>query len=142
VNVEEAQHLAATGLDAEFWDGLSDGVVRLPVCADCQRWIWPAQPRCPACLGATLEWRQVEPAGVVHSWTRTWYPFAPERIDDLPYIVLLVELPAAGSVRLLGVYGGPSDDDVAIGDEVVGVAAPPSPRTFDLPSLTWVRPRG
>ena len=76
---------------------------------------------------------------MVHSWTRTWYPFVTERADDLPYLVLLVELPAAGAVRLLGVYAGPGDDEVAVGDDVVGVIAPPSPRTFGLPSLTWVR---
>ena len=139
MNVEEAQNLAATGLDAEFWDGLVEGVVRLPACTECGRWIWPAQPRCPDCLRATLEWREVEPVGVVYSWTRTWYPFAPERAESLPYVVVLVELPAAGAVRLLGEYTGPSDDDIAVGDRVVGVIAPPAPRTFGLPSLTWVR---
>jgi uncharacterized OB-fold protein len=139
VNVDEAQHLAATGLDAGFWDGLAEGVVRLLTCTDCERWIWPAQPRCSNCLGTALEWRPVEPTGVVHSWTRTWYPFVAERAEDLPYVVLLVELPGAGSVRLLGVYAGRGDDEVAVGDAVVGVIAPPSPRTFGLPSLTWVR---
>lgn len=139
MNPAEAQQLAASGLDAGFWDGLADGVVRLPACAECGRWVWPAQPRCPHCLAAALEWRDVEPVGVIYSWTRTWYPFAPERADELPYVVLLVELPAAGGARILGVYAGPSDDDLAVGDDVVGVIAPPSARTLGLPSLTWVR---
>jgi uncharacterized OB-fold protein len=139
MNVDQAQHLATTGLDAEYWDGLTAGVVRLPVCGACDRWIWPAQPRCPSCLRAEVEWRDVAPDGIVHSWTRTWYPFVPERADDLPYVVLLVALPDAGSVRLLGVYAGPSDDDITVGERVTGVIAGRSPKTFGLPSLTWVK---
>jgi uncharacterized OB-fold protein len=139
VNTDHAQYLATSGLDAGYWEGLNDGRLRLPVCTACGHWIWPAQPRCPQCLHTELEWRDVEPEGVVHSWTRTWYPFIAERADDLPYIVLLVELPHAGSIRVLGVYAGAGDDESQIGDRVRGVIEPPSSRTFGLPSLTWIR---
>jgi uncharacterized OB-fold protein len=137
MNPERALYLASTGIDAGYWDGLNDGKLRLPACATCGHWIWPAQPRCSKCLHTELDWRDVDADGVVHSWTRTWYPFVPERADDLPYTVLLVELPHAGSVRVLGVYAGAAEDPVRIGDRVRGIVEGPSPRTFGLPSLTW-----
>lgn len=138
---EAARRLADTGVDAPFWNGLDDGVVRLPQCAGCDHWVWPAQPSCPRCLHSDLAWRDVDPVGVVYSWTRTWYPFVAARAEDLPYVVVLVELPAAGSVRVLGVYAGAADDDLAVGDAVCGVIAAPAEQTFGLSSLTWVRDR-
>jgi len=83
MNADEIHVLATTGLDAPFWDGLADGAVRLPRCADCAQWVWPAQPRCPGCTSATLEWHDVRPNGRLYSWTRTWYPFVPARAEDL-----------------------------------------------------------
>lgn len=136
---DEAQLLAATGADASFWEGLGTGEVRLPACPACAAWVWPAQPICPSCRHQSLDWRVVEPVGRVHAWTRTWYPFAPTRQEDLPYVVVLVELPGAGDVRLLGVYAGPSDDELAVGEPLRGIIVAPSPTTFGLPSLGWVR---
>jgi len=137
MNADEIHVLATTGLDAPFWDGLADGAVRLPRCADCAQWVWPAQPRCPGCTSATLEWHDVRPNGRLYSWTRTWYPFVPARAEDLPYVVVLVELPAAGGVRLLGVYDGEAKGDLVIGAAMRGRIAPPSDRSFGLPSLVW-----
>lgn len=139
MNLEAAHQLAATGVDAPFWSGLGAGAIRLPQCPECARWVWPAQPTCPGCLHAELAWRDVEPVGVVYSWTRTWYPFVAVRDADLPYVVVLVELPAAGNVRVLGVYAGDSADELVVGEPVSGQILAPSDRTYGLPSLTWAR---
>lgn len=145
MNADAARQLADSGVDAPFWHGLDEGVVRLPQCSACDHWVWPAQPSCPRCLHTDLAWRDVQPDGVVYSWTRTWYPFVVARAEDLPYVVALVELPDAGNVRVLGVYAGSEGEraaDLAVGDAVRGVIAAPSDQTYGLPSLTWVRAAG
>lgn len=139
MNPDAARQLADSGVDAPFWQGLDENVVRLPQCPACDRWVWPAQPSCPGCLHAGLDWRDVDPVGTVYSWTRTWYPFVAARAEDLPYIVVLAEIPAAGGARVLGVYAGDAADDLEVGDAVRGVIAPPAELTFGLPSLTWGR---
>jgi uncharacterized OB-fold protein len=131
-----AHDMARTGLDAPFWEGLERGEFTMPRCATCQRWMWPADCRCPECGGYELEWPAVPAEGTVFTWTRTWYPFVPERAGALPYVVVLVELPHAGSSRMLGVLTGP-EDGLRRDARVVGTIAPPSDATFGLPSVTW-----
>ena len=132
--------MAVSGLDAGFWEGLEQDELRLPRCKDCQAWIWPAEPRCKTCGSFALRWDPVALEGIVYSWTRTWYPFVDERAADLPYVVVLVELPHAGGSRLLGVLTG-DEAGLRTGARVVGRIAPASDRTFGLRSVTWsVRP--
>jgi uncharacterized OB-fold protein len=83
-----------------------------------------------------FDWVEVQPEGTVFSWTRTWYPFVPARAEALPYVTLVVELPEAGGVRLLGLLDG-DDEHLAIGRAVAGVVTPANPDTLDLPSLRW-----
>lgn len=68
-----------------------------------------------------LEWVEVEPRGVIYSWTRIWHPIHPALKDSVPYIVVVVELPQAGNVRMLGNLLGDPLQDVKIGAEVDAV---------------------
>lgn len=108
------------GLDAPHWEGLRQGQLRIQHCTGCDTWIWSPRPICPACHGAELEWPSVDPVGTVYAWTRTWQPFSPEVVGHLPYVVVNVELPAAGNRRLLGVLLDGDGADVRIGAEVRG----------------------
>lgn len=86
----------AAGFDAVFdpyFEGLREGRLRVQWCAQCLRHQWPARSICTGCLGAELEWVDVEsPSGTVFSWTVVHHakgtPFAP----TAPYAVALVEL--------------------------------------------------
>ena len=40
--------------------------------------------------------------GRIYSWERPWHPVHPALKGHGPYIVVLVELPDAGNVRMLG----------------------------------------
>lgn len=114
-----------SGVDAPHWAGLQEGQLLLQRCRDCARWIWAPRPICPSCHGFGLDWAPVEPAGTVYAWTRTWQAFAPEVRGHLPYVVVLVELPAAGGSRVLGVLEEGDGADVRIGQDVVGSFDPP-----------------
>ena len=61
------------------------------------------------------------PLGLIHSWERVWHPSHTSLKHHGPYLVVLVELPQAGSVRLLGNLLGDPLREVRIGDPVHGV---------------------
>ena len=119
-----------------YWRALGESEFAQPRCAACKRWYWPARFRCAECGSFDQEWVPVEPRGTVYSWTRTWYPFSAARAGDLPYVVVLAEVPAAGGARVLGVLTGP-EDELAIGAPVAGAIEPPSERSQGLPTIVW-----
>lgn len=90
------------GADGPYWEALSAGRLELPRCADCGRWQWPAPFRCAGCGSQVLEWLIREPAGQIFSWTRTWHRFDGVERFPIPFVSVLVELPDAGGIRLLG----------------------------------------
>jgi uncharacterized protein len=134
------QHAIRGGIaaDAEFWHYLGEGELRLPRCAECKTWMWPANFRCGECGGWDLEWVAREPEGTVYSWTRTWYPFehVEERREDLPYATALVEIPDSGGARVLGMVEG---DEAALhcGAGVRGRILPPTEKAKGYPSIVW-----
>jgi hypothetical protein len=65
-----------------------------------------------------MDWRQVAGEGVIYSWERPWHPVHPALKGHGPYIVVLVELPAAGNVRMIGNLLGDPMRDVKIGAPV------------------------
>jgi uncharacterized OB-fold protein len=126
------------GTDEEYWKGLADGEFRLPRCAGCKKWMWPAHYRCGACGSWELEWVKQQPVGTVYSWTRTWYAFdrVKERKDDVPYVIVIAEIPAAGGACILGVLTG-KEDGLKIGAKVRGIIEPPSQKSKGYPSIRW-----
>jgi len=127
------------GADDRYWESLEEGHFRLPRCAECLRWMWPAHWRCPECGCWEQEWVDVEPVGTVFAWTRTWYSFdrVRERADQVPYVVVVAEIPAAGEARVLGMLGG-SEEGLEIGTPVHGIIAPPSPVSKGYATIQWV----
>ena len=126
------------GADDPFWDALEAGEVRLPRCAGCGRWTWPAHWRCGGCGSWEFHWNIVEPAGTVYSWTRTWYAFdrTRERSGDVPYVVVLVEIDGTDGARVLGVLSG-DEAAVKIGARVAGAILPASEKSLGYPSIMW-----
>ena len=126
------------GADDGYWEGLEEGEFRLARCPDCNTWRWPAHWRCAQCGGWGQEWVAVEPEGTVFSWTRTWYAFdrTQERAEDVPYVVVLAEIPAAGGARVLGVLKG-SEEGLSIGAPVRGTIDPPSEKSKGYAAIRW-----
>jgi uncharacterized OB-fold protein len=108
------------GIDAAYWEGLAAGELRMQRCDGCDAWRWGPVWRCADCGSWDLTWRQVEPVGTVYSWIRTHQAFVPALADAVPFVNVLVELPHAGSRRMLGVLVGP-EEGLRIGAPVRGV---------------------
>ena len=126
------------GADDGFWEALDAGEFRLPRCARCDRWTWPAHWRCGECGSWEFHWKAVEPAGTVYSWTRTWYAFdrTRERAGDVPYVVVLVEVDGTDGARVLGVLSG-EEAPLKIGARVSGTIVAPSEKANGYPSVVW-----
>jgi uncharacterized OB-fold protein len=124
------------GLDTPHWDGLRTGRLLLQRCRQCATWTWSPRPICPACHSLEMGWEPVDPVGTIYSWTRTWQPFTPESTGHLPYVVVLVELPAAGGRRVIGVLAHADGVTPQIGAAVRGEIEQP-PDNKHWPLVRW-----
>jgi uncharacterized protein len=76
-----------------YWEALREGRLRLQRCADCGRVRHYPRPVCADCWSMNCEWSDATGFGTVHSWTVCHHAFHPGFKDDLPYILLTVDLP-------------------------------------------------
>lgn len=123
-------------LDEPFWSGMAVREVRVQRCGGCHSWIWGPQWRCGTCGCWDPEWRPISAVGVVHSWTRTHHPPAPDVADAVPYCTVLVELPHIGGIRLLGVWQDGGDPSIG---EPVEVTWPDDAGATGSRALCWRR---
>lgn len=112
------------GLDKPYWEGTRRGELLVQRCRKCGTFQWGPEWICHKCLAFDLDWHKVSGKGRIYSWERPWHPVHPALKDHGPYIVVLVELPDAGNVRMLGNLLGDARQEVKIGAEVEAVFEP------------------
>ncbi len=128
------------GLSAPYWEGLRQSKLLVQRCRHCDTWQFGPEWICHHCHAFDPEWTEVEPRGRIFSWERAWHPSHAALKGHGPYIAVLVELPRAGGVRMVGNLLGDPEQAVAIGADVEGVFEhhPESDPPFSL--LQWRRP--
>lgn len=109
------------GLSAPYWEGLRRGSLMVQRCASCQTWQFGPEWLCHCCHAFDPGWMEIEARGVIYSWERVWHPSHPALKRQGPYVAVLVELPHAGHVRMVGNLLGDPMQDVRIGADVDGV---------------------
>ena len=109
------------GLDAAFWAGLDDDRLVLQRCHACDGWQWGPEWCCHQCHSFDLRDVETAPEGVIYSHERVWHPVHPALAEQGPYVVVLVELPQADGVRIVGNLLGDPHQELTIGMPVVGV---------------------
>ncbi|WP_244063677.1 Zn-ribbon domain-containing OB-fold protein [Bradyrhizobium sp. Ce-3] len=109
------------GLSAPYWEGLRQGRLLVQRCDGCGTWQFGPEWICHHCHAFDPAWTEVEPTGRIFSWERVWHASHAVLKRHGPYVALLVELPHAGSVRMVGNLLGDPQQAVAIGEEVEGV---------------------
>ncbi len=109
------------GLDTEYWKAASEDRLVVQRCQSCGRHQWGPEWICSNCRSFDLGWAEVEPRGVIYSWERIWHPVHPAVAEACPYVVVLVELPHADGVRMVGNLVGEATDPVEIGAAVEAV---------------------
>ena len=108
-------------LSEPFWSGLREGVLRVQRCTHCGQWQFGPEWICHVCLRFDPAWTEVAPKGRIYSWERVWHPAHHALNEQGPYVAVLVELPHAGNVRMVGNLLGDPLQEVVIGAEVQGV---------------------
>lgn len=125
----------SVGAEAEYWDGLLAGELRLQRCAGCKAWHWPAVFRCARCGSWEHEWEPVALTGTVYSWTRSWHPFGGLETIEKPFVIAVVALEGGGGARLVGIMDDPGK--VRIGQAVRGRITSSPFGAGNIPSIRW-----
>ena len=111
----------ATDLDAPFWEGLRAEQLNIQQCQSCGAHQWGPEWICHQCHSDQMSYVNVAAEGLIYSYERVWHPVHPALKDQGPYIVVLVELPHADNVRLVGNLLGDPEQEVQIGAGVSAV---------------------
>jgi hypothetical protein len=112
---------ANDGLDTEFWAAVKRHELVVQRCNACQTFQWGPEWVCHQCHSFDMGWAQVSGRGRIYSWERPWHPVHPALVGQGPYLVVLVELPDADNVRMVGNLLGDPMQEVRIGGEVQAV---------------------
>jgi uncharacterized OB-fold protein len=106
------------GLDAPFWEAARRHELVAQRCRKCRTWQWGPEWLCHKCLSFEVGFEPVPGTGRIFSWERVWHPVHPAMKTGLPYVPVIVELPGAGGIRMLGNLAGDPETKVVIGAEV------------------------
>ena len=63
-----------SSLDAPYWEGLQNNILKLQYCESCGSWQWGPEWICHHCLSDSLIFREVKPEGTIYSYERFWHP--------------------------------------------------------------------
>ena len=108
-------------LDKPFWDATRRHELLVQRCEACGKHQWGPEWLCHRCRSYDLSWVPVSGRGRIYSWERVWHPIHPAVAEACPYLVVLVELPDADDVRMVGNLLGDPEREVPIGGEVEAV---------------------
>lgn len=109
------------GLSAPYWAGLRQNRLMVQRCGHCSTWQFGPEWLCHRCHAFDPEWTEVEPCGRIFSWERVWHPSHAALRHHGLYLAVLVGLPHAGGVRMVGNLLGDPMQAVVIGADVRGV---------------------
>jgi uncharacterized protein len=93
-----------------FWEGCAEGRFLVPHCQDCGRSRWPPGPMCPYCRATGTDWLESSGRGRVYSWIVASHPVDAVLVDQVPYVVGLIDLEEG--VRVVGNVLGCLPEDV------------------------------
>lgn len=119
---------------APYWRAAADHTLVISRCARCRAFTLPPDITCPRCLSTEPDWtwEPVSGRGTVRSWTVMRQSFLPGLADEVPFLLVDVELEEQDDLRMIGrLLDGP-EAPVALGAAVrvdfedlgTGVAVP------------------
>ena len=109
------------GLDAPYWQAARHHKLMVQRCRDCDTFQWGPEWICHNCLSSDVGWVEIDAVGRIYSWERAWHPIHPALKEQGPYLVILVELPHAGNIHMIGNLLGDPHQVVKIGTPVTAM---------------------
>lgn len=89
-------------LTRPYWEGTRRGQLVIQRCRTCRRFQWGPEWVCHRCRSFDLGWEDVATRGRIWSWQRPHHAVHPALNGFGPYTIVLVELPLADQVRMVG----------------------------------------
>ncbi len=109
----------APDLDTKgFWEATAAGKLAICRCKACRLWMQPPLERCRGC-GEETRFEQVSGDGTICSFTVIRHPAVPGYLENLPYIVAMVELVEQKGLLLPTRLLDATPDETRIGQRVV-----------------------
>jgi len=93
-----------TALARPFWQGTREHELRLQRCRACGSFQFPPQVLCRGCLAEEQDWTATSGRATVYSFVVQHRPATPAFVDDVPYVVAVVELDE-GPLMLTNIVG-------------------------------------
>ncbi|MGQ0631876.1 MAG: Zn-ribbon domain-containing OB-fold protein [Sporichthyaceae bacterium] len=87
-------------LSTAYWAGAARGVLVVQRCADCGTPRHYPRAVCAHCYSFATEHVEHDGRGTVHSWTVAHHSFDPAMANDVPYVLVTVDL--GDGMRALG----------------------------------------
>src|SRR5690242_17003857 len=100
---------------AEFWAAAKRHELVVQRCTDCGVFRHTPLPICHKCRSFAYEWKRVSGQGIVFSYTIVHHPVHPALRERVPYNVVVIELPDAGNVRMVGNAIDCGNDELRVG---------------------------
>jgi hypothetical protein len=109
------------GVNAEtngWWEAASRHRLVVQRCTACGATRHPPGPICPQCRSTASEWLDLRGTGTVFTFTVVRQAFIPSLAEQLPYVVIAVELDGAEGARIVSNLIDIEPCDVSIGMHV------------------------
>ena len=85
----------------ELWAAAARGVLAIPRCDGCGRYVWYPETPCRHCGGAHLTWITVSGRGRLFAWSVVYHPWIPQFSEQVPFVTALIALAEDPAVRLV-----------------------------------------
>ena len=99
----------------EWWAFCKRHQLMVQRCTDCGTFRHSPLPVCYNCQSFNYLWHHVSGKGIVYSYIICYYPSHSALRERVTYNVVLVELPDAGNVRMIGNLVDCPSDEIHIG---------------------------
>ena len=97
-----------------FWEATAAGRLAICRCRACGLWLQPPLERCRRCAGET-SFEEVSGMGELYSFIVVHHPAVPGYLDELPYVIGLIELAEQSGLRLPARVVGADPGDLRVG---------------------------
>ena len=77
---------------APYWQSLKAHQVKLQKCTNCGGFRFPPSPSCYNCGTLGGDWTPISGKGTVYSWTVIHHPIDKRLKNEVPFIIVLIEL--------------------------------------------------
>ena len=121
----------------EFWKAAKQHRLLIQKCNKCQAMIFYPRKHCPECWSSDMGWSEADGRGKVYTYTVMMDQVEPKFMEDLPYVLALVDLKEG--IRMMTRIVGCKPEEVTF-DMDVEVVFEDVTQEFSLPYFRPVSP--